>query len=60
MRHGITRTTVAKWRKRTCAADLQKGPKNARSTVLTIGWEAMLLPPDDCIYALQPTIPRLT
>lgn len=44
------------------------GPKEARSTTLTADEEAMvvafrrhtLLPLDDCLYALQPTIPHLT
>jgi hypothetical protein len=44
------------------------GPKTVRSTVLTAGEEAMvgafrkhaLLPLDDCLYALQATIPHLT
>jgi transposase-like protein len=44
------------------------GPKNPTSTVLTIEEEAVivafrkhtLLPLDDCLYALQPTIPSLT
>ena len=44
------------------------GPKEAKSTVLSIEEEAIivafrrhtLLPLDDCLYALQPTIPHLT
>ena len=44
------------------------GPKQARSPVLTLEQEAAivafrrhtLLPLDDCLYALQPTIPALT
>ena len=67
-RHGISPTTVQKWRKRQSAADMVMGPKQARSTVLTPEQEAMvvafrrhtLLPLDDCLYALQPTIPGLT
>ena len=47
---------------------LPTGPKNPRSTVLTLEEEAVivafrrhtLLPLDDCLYALQPTIPHLT
>jgi hypothetical protein len=58
---------VAKWRKRTSVADLTTGPKDAGSTVLTIDEEAMivafrrhtLLPLDDCLYSLQPSIPLL-
>lgn len=67
-RHGINQKTVAKWRKRTSVADLPTGPKNAKSTILTLDEEAMivafrrhtLLPLDDCLYALQPSIPHLT
>jgi hypothetical protein len=44
------------------------GPKEVRSSVLTVEEEAIivafrrrtLLPLDDCLYTLQPTIPRLT
>ena len=67
-RYGVNQKTVAKWKKRTSAADLPTGPKEPRSTVLSIEEEAVivafrrhtLLPLDDCLYALQPTIPRLT
>ena len=67
-RHGINPKTVAKWKKRTSVADLPTGPKDAGSTVLTVEEEAVivafrrhtLLPLDDCLYALQPTIPHLT
>jgi transposase InsO family protein len=67
-RHGINPKTVAKWKKRTCVQDQRTGPKQPRSTVLTIEEEAIivafrrhtLLPLDDCLYALQPTIPHLT
>jgi transposase InsO family protein len=67
-RYGINPKTVAKWKKRDTAADLPAGPRNPRSTVLAIEEEAIivafrkhtLLPLDDCLYALQPTIPHLT
>ncbi len=67
-RYGISPTTVQKWRKRTTVADGRMGPKQVRSTVLSIEDEAVivafrrhtLLPLDDCLYALQPTIPHLT
>ena len=67
-RHGVSPTTVQKWRKRTTTADARMGPKEARSTVLTPDEEAIvvafrrhtLLPLDDCLYGLQPTIPHLT
>ena len=65
---GINPKTVAKWRKRTTVEDLKTGPREPRSTVLSECEEAMivafrrhtLLPLDDCLYALQPTIPNLT
>jgi transposase InsO family protein len=67
-RYGINQKTVAKWKKRTSVADRPTGPKEPRSTVLSLDEEAMivafrqhtLLPLDDCLYALQPTIPHLT
>ena len=67
-RLGINPKTVAKWRKRASASDLPTGPKEPRSTVLSVEEEAVvvafrrhtLLPLDDCLYALQPTIPHLT
>jgi hypothetical protein len=67
-RYGINQKTVAKWKKRTSVADLPTGPKDARSSVLSVEDEAVivafrrhtLLPLDDCPYALQATIPHLT
>jgi transposase InsO family protein len=67
-RHGINQKTVAKWRRRTTAADLPTGPREPKSTVLSIEDEAIivafrrhtLLALDDCLYALQATIPHLT
>ena len=64
-RYGINQKTVAKWKGRTSVAHVPTGPKNPTSTVLTIEEEAVivafrqhpLLPLDDCLYALQPTIP---
>ena len=66
-RHGINPKTVAKWRARTSTADAPMGPKPA-STVLTAEEEAIAvafrqhtqLPLDDCLYALQKTIPHLS
>ena len=65
-RYGISPTTVQKWRKRQHANDAPMGPKAIHSTVLTTEEEAMvvafrrhtLLPLDDCLYALQPSIPH--
>ncbi|MDO8361211.1 MAG: IS481 family transposase, partial [Devosia sp.] len=67
-RYGINQKTVAKWKKRTSTVDVPTGPKEPKSTVLTAEEEAIivafrrhtLLPLDDCLYALQPTIPHLT
>src|SRR6202795_4310779 len=67
-RYGINPKTVAKWKKRSSVADLPTGPREPKSTVLSIEQEAViiafrrhtLLPLDDCLYALQPTIPHLT
>jgi transposase InsO family protein len=67
-RYGINPKTVAKWKKRSSVADLPTGPREPKSTVLSIGEEAIivafrrhtLLPLDDCLYALQATIPSLT
>jgi hypothetical protein len=65
---GINPKTVAKWRKRATVEDMKTGPTEPRSTVLTEAEEAAivafrrhtLLPLDDCLYALQPSIPHLT
>lgn len=67
-KYSITANTVAKWKKRKTVQDMPMGPKNARSTVLTQEEEAAclafrrhtLLPLDDCLYALQDSIPKLT
>lgn len=66
--HGLNQKTVAKWRKRAFVHDAPMGPKNPRSTVMSAEEEAAvvafrrhtLLPLDDCLYALQATIPQLT
>lgn len=67
-RYGINQKTVAKWKQRNSPGDLPTGPRDPRSTVLSLEDEAIvvafrrhtLLPLDDCLYALQPTIPHLT
>ena len=59
---------MIKWKKREFVDDAPMGPKEARSTVLSREEEALivafrrhtLLPLDDCLYALQATIPHLT
>src|SRR6059058_6169772 len=67
-RYGINQKTVRKWKARSSVVDRRTGPKEPRSTVLSIEAEAVivgfrrhtLLPLDDCLYARQPTIPQLT
>ena len=67
-RYGINQKTVAKWKQRTSAADLPtvRGSQNPRccqskrEAVIVAFRRHTLLPLDDCLYALQPTIPRLT
>ena len=67
-RYGINQKTVAKWKRRTSVVDLPTGPREPRSTSLSVADEAIvvafrrhtLLPLDDCLYALQATIPHLT
>src|SRR5215207_9063199 len=67
-RHGINPKTVAKWKKRPSVQDERTGPKEPHSPVLSTEEEAIvlafrrhtLLPLDDCLYALQATIPHLT
>jgi transposase-like protein len=66
-RFSINPKTVAKWRKRSTLSDAPMGPRPA-STVLSAQQEAIavafrkhtLLPLDDCLYALQATIPKLS
>ncbi len=67
-RHGVNPKTIAKWRARADVADRRTGPAEPRSTTLSAEEEAIviafrrhtLLPLDDCLYALQSTIPHLT
>src|SRR4051812_45241757 len=67
-RHGINPKTVAKWKKRPSVQDERTGPKESHSTVLSLEEEAIvvafrrhtLLPLDDCLYALQATLPHRT
>ena len=67
-KYAINPKTVAKWKKREMAQDAPMGPKNAHSTTLAPEEEACcvafrkhtLLPLDDCLCALQGSIPKLT
>ncbi len=66
--YNLNPKTVAKWKKRDFVADAAMGPKEIRSTVLSLDEEAVivafrkytLLPLDDCLYALQASLPHLT
>ena len=66
-RHGIKLKTAAKWRKRPTTTDVSMGPTPV-PTVLTVEHGAIvvtfrkhtLLPLDDCLCALQATIPHLS
>ncbi len=42
-RYGINQKTVAKWKRRTSVTDVRTGPKEPRSTVLTIEEEAVVV-----------------
>ncbi len=67
-RYSISPTTVQKWRKRETTVDMPIGPAELRSTTLSLEQEAMivafrrhtLLPLDDRLYAIRPSITRLT
>lgn len=67
-RYDLNPKTIQKWRKRSFVEDAPMGPKERRSTTLSVEQEAVvvafrkhtLLPLDDCLYALQATIPQLT
>jgi hypothetical protein len=66
--YGVNPKTVLKWRKRATVEDRRTGPREPHSSVLSPEEEAVivafrrhtLLPLDDCLYALQPTMPHLT
>jgi len=65
---GINPKTVAKSRKRETVDDRKIGPKAPRSAVLSAAEEAIivafrrhtLLPLNDCLYALRPSMPHQT
>jgi len=42
-RYGINQKTVAKWRKRNSVVDLPTGPREPRSTVLSVEEEAVVV-----------------
>ena len=67
-RYHINPKTVAKWKRRNDVSDTPMGPKTPMSTTLSCEEEELivafrkktLLPLDDCLYALQETIPHLS
>jgi hypothetical protein len=67
-RYGVNPKTIARWKARSSVSDLPTGPREPRSTALSVEEEAVvvafrrhtLLPLDDRLYALQPTIPHPT
>ena len=67
-RYDLNPKTISKWKKRDYVEDSPMGPKRPHSTSLSQEEEAMivafrkhtLLPLDDCLYALQSSIPHLT
>jgi transposase-like protein len=64
-RYGGNPKTAFKWRKGSSVSDLPTGPRGPKSSVLSVQEEVefrrhTLLPLDDCLYALQAAISRLT
>jgi hypothetical protein len=67
-KYAINPKTVAKWRARESVEDAVMGPRVIKSSVMSTEEEAAiiifrkhtLLPLDDCLYALQASIPHLT
>ena len=66
-RHGLDPKTVAKWKKRDFVEDAPMGPRrpldgaDAGEEAIAVAFRKhTLLPLDDCLYALQTTIPHLT
>ena len=67
-RYGVNQKMIAKWKQRSTAADRPTGPRQPHSTSLSAEDEAIivafrrhtLLALDDCLYALQPSLPHLT
>jgi len=59
-RYGINPKTIAKWKRRTTTADAPMGPSKEEEAIVVAFRKHTLLPLDDCLYALQATIPHLT
>lgn len=72
LRYGVSPTTIQKWRRRSDVHDAAMGPKQLQSSTLDAETAERvkaavvafrrhtLLPLNDCLYALQPPLPRLT
>jgi len=66
--YGVNQKTVRKWRSRASVEDAPMGPRSVHSAGLSAAEEAAcvafrkhtLVPLDDCLYALQASIPHLT
>lgn len=52
-RYGINQKTVAKWKGRTSAADLPTGPREPRSTVLSVEEEAVVVAFPERIFCVR-------
>jgi len=67
-RHGVNRKTIAKWKAREFISDERMGPKNPRSTLLTLEDEAIILAYrwrtrlalDDAHFRLRRLMPKLS
>jgi AcrR family transcriptional regulator/transposase-like protein len=67
-RYGINPKTVAKWRRRESTDDRRAGPRDPRSSALSLQQEAVVvafrqhvrLPLDGCLQALRAIIPQLS
>lgn len=66
--YGVNQKTIRKWRSRASVEDAPMGPRSVHSASLSAEEEAAcvafrkhtLLPLDDCLYALQASIPHLS
>jgi hypothetical protein len=67
-RHGVNRKTIAKWKMREFISDERMGPKNPRSSLLTLDDEAIILAYrwrtrlglDDAYFRLRRLMPKLS
>jgi hypothetical protein len=61
-RYGLNHKTVPKWCKQAFVNDAPMGPmlSSEEEAIIVAFRKHTLLPPDDCLYALQATIPHLT